>query len=84
MINSHENIFNFTNNFCCCLVIKSCLTLCNPWTGAHQDTLAMGFPRQENCLGCHFLLQGILPTLGSNLHLLHWQVGSLPLDPNDI
>ena len=28
---------------------------------------------------CHFLLQGIFPAKGSNLHLLHWQVGSLPL-----
>ena len=34
--------------------------------------------------GCHFLLQGIFPTQGSNLrllHLLHWQAGSLPLVP---
>ena len=33
-------------------------------------------------VGCHFLLQGIFPTQGSNLHLLclrHWQVNSLPL-----
>ena len=30
-------------------------------------------------MGCHFLLQGIFPTQGSNPHLLHWQVGSLPL-----
>ena len=35
-------------------------------------------------MGCHFLLQGILQTLGSNaylLHLLHWQVSALPLYP---
>ena len=35
-------------------------------------------------VGCHALLQGIFPTQGSNpslLHLLHWQVGSLPLAP---
>ena len=33
-------------------------------------------------MGCHFLLQGIFPTRWSNpqlLHLLHWQVDSLPL-----
>ena len=33
-------------------------------------------------MGCHFLLQGIFPTQGSNpslLCLLHWQMGSLPL-----
>ena len=32
-------------------------------------------------MGCHFFLQGITPTQGSNpspLHLLHWQVDSLP------
>ena len=35
-------------------------------------------------MGCHFLLQGIFSTQGSNLHLLcllHWQVESLPLAP---
>ena len=30
-------------------------------------------------MGCHFLLQGIFPTQGLNLHLLVWQVDSLPL-----
>ena len=33
-------------------------------------------------MGCHFLLQGIFPTQGSNpclLCLLHWQADSLPL-----
>ena len=30
-------------------------------------------------VGCHFLLQGIVPTQGSNQHPLHWQVDSLPL-----
>ena len=32
-------------------------------------------------VGYHFLLQGIFPTQGLNLgllHLLHWQVDSLP------
>ena len=31
-------------------------------------------------MGCHSLLQGIFPTQGSNLHLLHWQMDSLPLN----
>ena len=42
----------------------------------------MGFPRQEYWRGCHFILQGIFPTQGSNLCLpclLHWQVDCLPL-----
>ena len=30
-------------------------------------------------LECHSLLQGIFPTQGLNPHLLHWQVGSVPL-----
>ena len=47
--------------------------------------LPMGFPRQDYWSGLHssnFLLQGIVPTQGSNpslLHLLHWQADSLPL-----
>ena len=35
-------------------------------------------------VGCHFILQGIFPTQGWNLHflcLLHRQLGSLPLAP---
>ena len=35
-------------------------------------------------MGCHFLLQGIFPTQGLTLHLLHllhWQVGCLPPVP---
>ena len=37
-------------------------------------------------MDCHFLLQGIFPTQGSNLRLLcllHWQAGSSPLAPSD-
>ena len=30
-------------------------------------------------MGCHFLLQGNVPTQGSNPNLLHWQANSLPL-----
>ena len=36
-------------------------------------------------MGCHFLLQGIFLTQGSNprlLRLLHWRAGSLPLAPS--
>ena len=29
------------------LVTQSCLTLCDPWTGAHQAPLFMGLSRQE-------------------------------------
>ena len=41
-------------------------------------------PGKNTGVGCQALLQGIFPTQGSNLgllHLLHWQVGYLPLAP---
>ena len=37
------------------------------------------FPGKNSEVGCHFFFQGIFPTQGSNLHLLHWQMGSLLL-----
>ena len=49
------------------------------WTVARQAPLSMGFSRQETEVGCHFLLQGIFTTQGSNPYLLHWQADSLPL-----
>ena len=36
-------------------------------------------PGKNTGVGCHFLLQGIFPTQGSNPSLLHWQVNFLPL-----
>ena len=60
-----------------------------PWTmdcSSPDSSLSMGFSRQEKNtgVGCHFLLQRIFLTQGSNsilLHLLHWQMDSLPLAP---
>ena len=37
-----------------------------PWTVACQTPLSVGFPRQNTAVGCHFLLQGIFFTQGSN------------------
>ena len=34
-------------------------------------------PGKNTGVGCQALLQGIFPTQGSKLRLLHWQVGSL-------
>ena len=42
-----------------------------PWTVAYQAPQSMGFPGKSTGVGCHFLLQGIIPTQGSNLGLLH-------------
>ena len=58
---------------CCCLVSKSCLTLMQShgplptWFLCPWD-----FPDKNTRVGCHFLLQGVFLTQGSNPHLLHW------------
>ena len=52
-----------------------CATL---WIIAYQSPLSMDFSRKNTGVCCHFLLQGIFPTQGSNpcsLCLLHWQAG---------
>ena len=36
-------------------------------------------PGNNTEMGCHAILQGIFPTQGSNLHLLHWRQIFLPL-----
>ena len=50
-----------------------------PWTVVHQAPLSMEFPGKNTGMHCYFLLQGIFPSQGSNLRLLHWQVDSVPL-----
>ena len=61
---------------------QSCLTLCDPMDCSLPDSPVHGdSPGKNDGVGCHFLLQGILPTQGSNPHLLHWQGDSLPLAP---
>ena len=42
------------------------------------------FQAKNTGVDCHFLLQGIFPDQGSNLCLLHWQAGSLPLSHQGI
>ena len=50
---------------CCCLVSKSCPTLCNPMDCvAHQAPLSMEFPRQEYCSGLPFPSLRGLPSPG--------------------
>ena len=41
------------------------------WTVAYQAPPSMGFSGKNTGVRCHFLLQGIFPTQGSNLGLLH-------------
>ena len=42
-----------------------------PWTVAYWAPQSMEFSRQEYWMSCHFLLQGIFPTQGSNPGLPH-------------
>ena len=59
----------------------SCVWFCTLRTVARQAPLSMGFSSKNTGVGFHHLLQGIFPTQGWNLHLLHWQAGSLSLVP---
>ena len=52
----------FTQGPCVCSVA--------PWTVARQAPLSIGFSGKNTGGGCHFLLQGIFPTQGSNPRLL--------------
>ena len=45
-------------------VAQSCLTICDPWTVAHQAPPSMGFSRQEYWSGLPFPSPGDLPDPG--------------------
>ena len=69
----------FVCPLCVCMLIQLCLTLCDPKDCSPDRLLCpWNSPGKNTGVGCHFLLQGIFPIQGSNPHLLHWQVGSLP------
>ena len=66
----------------CYAVLSHVRLFATPWTVEHQTSLSMAFSRQEHWSGLPFSVSGIFPTKGSNLcllHLLHWQMDSLPL-----
>ena len=61
---------------CVCVFAQSCLNLCDPQTHRSRILCSWNFPGKNTGAHCHFLLQGIFLTQGSNsglLHLLHWQ-----------
>ena len=73
------------NVLCCAKSLQSSLTLCDtmdynlPGSSVHGDSSG-----KNTRVGFCGLLQGIFLTQGWNLcllHLLQWQVGSLPLKP---
>ena len=55
-----------------CLVIQSCLTLCNPmdW-GPPGSSVHGNSPGKNTGVGWHALLQGVFPTQGWNPGLMH-------------
>ena len=57
-----------------CACAQWSLTLRDPMDCSPQDFLG-----KNTGVGCHILLQGIFPAQGSNPHLQHQQVDSLPL-----
>ena len=54
-----------------CQVAQSFLTLCDPMDCSPPGSCPWDSPGKNTGVGCHALLQGIFPTRGSNLHLLH-------------
>ena len=63
------------------LVVQSCPTLCDSMDYiACQALCPWNSPDRNTGVDSHSLFQGIFPTQGLNLHLLHWQAGSLPLN----
>ena len=63
--------------------LQSSVTLCDLMDcSPPRSSCPWDSPGKNTGVGCRALLQGIFLTQGLNLHLLHllrWQVGSLPL-----
>ena len=62
-----------------CCVFNCVQLFVIPWNVALQAPLSMEFSGKNTAVGCHFLLQGIFPTQGSNPGLLHCRRNLLPL-----
>ena len=63
---------------------QACLTLCDPIDCSLPGSSTHGIFQARNWSGLPFSTPGIFPTQGSkpcHLHLLDWQVDSLPLAP---
>ena len=66
---SSKNLFYLEHT---CSAAKSCLALCDPVDCSSVRLLCpWNFSSKNTRMGCHFLLQGLLLTQGSNPCLLH-------------
>ena len=66
---------------CVCLVAQTCLTLCDPWTVAHQAPLSMGLLHVRILSGLPCPRPGDLPNPGIESRSPVLQADSLPSDP---
>ena len=74
------NQMSFSLKCCCCIVAKSCPTLCNPMDCSIPGSSVHGISQARILEWVNISSsREILPTQGSNSHLLHWQVVSLLL-----
>ena len=72
-------------NVYACSITQSCPALCDPMDCSSPGySVLVIFSGKNTGMSCHFLLQGIFPTQGSNPHLLPWQVGSLSEPPDHL
>ena len=63
---------NSCSSMLACLVVQLCLILCSPMDCNPSVSSVLGdSPVKNTGVACHFLLQGIFPTQGSNPGLLH-------------
>ena len=56
---------------CVCESLSYVWLFVTPWTQAARLLYPWNFPGKNVAVRCHFLIQGIFPTSGSNLGLLH-------------
>ena len=74
------NRMSFSLKCCCCIVAKSCPTLCNPMDCSLPGSSVHGISQARILEWVNISSsREIFPTQGSNSHLLHWQVVSLLL-----
>ena len=66
---------NYLGSFCVCGCAQSCLTLRHHRLLAASLLCLWNFPGKNTGMGCHFLLQRILPTQGLNPWSLHLSPG---------
>ena len=76
---NQTDLYQNLNSVTCCLVSKSCLTLCGSMDCTPPGFSVHGMFQARILEWVVIVLLGIFLTQGSNPHLLHWQEDSLAL-----